>query len=560
MNFKVYVDNNNCNIIGLVECTKFTKAWVNKVISTDITDDNYKEIQKLFKTLPSGVLDEINDIASNAFRATKVKLIEKQTNLKDIISKLPNEENYIFILPKNFSDEWKEEETKEFKLEFEKFVHTFMSKQSKQKSPIVIKKPNEAGSFDETILHSDKYEIWYRLENMLKVSIKNKSSRIHRYTDVFNSKSIERTISRGTFLLSQNNSPVFNQGLLTPDTAYRVHAKDELYKLGSFILDQYGTTLAIKENIPSIFKLLSNEFKKQYGFKQGIDYYNKNDQNKLILILENTIKKIQPISEDIKELINSIKNMIFGKDAFVTIDNFHLAWEDLVAGALENAYPNAQVFTEKDMCIYKDNGYCYNYGIYPDIVMIENGILNIFDPKYKNSDSESRGDWIKQFLYVNQFLIPAFNPIENNLKVNTSLIHIYPTDESSYMEDSIELDLNKGIASNRKKIFLNVFDLLKSYNNKEESSTFDILFKENCLNFSNNRNDKLWIPSCCYLDNSNKMRGTFDNKDGKYWKYFDEYLVKNDYIENSSPLKYFKIKKIKKDNNGKYTFIALTST
>ena len=234
-----------------------------------------------------------------------------------------------YFLPKNFDNESSNEE---FEKEFEIFVNKFIQELQKKNnrynfSPQIVKKANEDGYIDEEMtIHSSKLEAWNRLEKNLRKTIINKPSAMHRYTDIFKSKSIERTISRGTFLLASNNSPIFNQGLLNIDETYRVHYKDELYKFASFILDLYKEKLSIEQDMKSIFKSLSKDFQNEYGFK-GIDLNDKKTKNRLISTLENIEKHIELLTADIKELISSVKNLIFGKDTIVGIDNFHLAWE-----------------------------------------------------------------------------------------------------------------------------------------------------------------------------------------------------------------------------------------
>ena len=182
-----------------------------------------------------------------------------------------------YFLPRNFNNN-DETKNKEFEKEFEIFVNKFIQELQKKNnrynfSPQIVKKANEDGEFDENMtIHSSKLEAWSRLERKLRKTIINKPSAMHRYTDIFKSKSIERTISRGTFLLASNNSPIFNQGLLNIDETYRVHYKDELYKFASFILDLYKEKLSIKQDMKSIFKSLSKDFQNEYGFKD-IDFF-----------------------------------------------------------------------------------------------------------------------------------------------------------------------------------------------------------------------------------------------------------------------------------------------
>ncbi len=576
------VDNNSCNIVGLIECNKYMQNTVVKIESflgkskefkEDDTKKEIKNLQNNVAWLPKDSIEGVENFNSLC-QFVKFDLDENNvSNLKDKIENfnIPYGKSSIFILPKNHSSFLNGNDKKklfEFKLEFEKFVHTYMASSKKDHSPIAIKNPNEDGGFDETILHSSKFEAWHRLDKTLKKSIKNKPSKIHKYTDVFNSKSIEKTIFRGTFLLSSNNSPIFNQGLLNPDEAYRVHAKDELYKFGAFILDLYGTKLSIaQDNIQNIFRSLSKEFQNQYGLNLKIDFYERNNQNKLISILENIIIKNQPITEDIKELENTIKNMIFGKDSIVAIDNFQHAWEELIAGALENIYTEAKVFREDEIGLYSDNGSSRNDGLYPDIVMLKDNIIHIFDPKYKEVESETKQDWIKQYLYVNHFLVPKFNQINNNLKVNTSLIHIYPIDQENKITiaNSNEFNsLKNGITSIGKKIILNFFELLKAYNKVEVSVNLSILFEDNHLEYPNNKNNSLFIPSCCYKDNGSMYGTEKDCSINKYCKYFYDFLINKDYDntnqdnENSSKNStYFKTKKLALNpGTSKYDFFS----
>ena len=198
-----------------------------------------------------------------------------------------------YFLPRNFNNN-DETKNKEFEKEFEIFVNKFIQElQKKNKtynfSPQIVKKAYEDGEFDEKMtIHSSKLEAWSRLEKNLRKTIINKPSNMNRYTDIFNSKSIERTISRGTFLLASNYSPIFNQGLLNSDETYRVHYKDELYKFASFILDLYKEKLSIKQDMKSIFKSLSKDFQNEYGFK-GIDL---NDKKKDFKFLKSTLSNI----------------------------------------------------------------------------------------------------------------------------------------------------------------------------------------------------------------------------------------------------------------------------
>src|SRR5574344_1417838 len=207
--------------------------------------------------------------------------------LYDSINSFVGRKSTEYFLPRNFNNN-DETKNKEFEKEFEIFVNKFIQELQKKNankfSTQIVKKANEYGVVDEKMaIHSSKLEAWSRLERKLRKTIINKPSAMHRYTDIFKSKSIERTISRGTFLLASNNSPIFNQGLLNIDETYRVHYKDELYKFASFILDLYKEKLSIKQDMKSIFKSLSKDFQNEYGLKD-INLKDEKTRNRLISI------------------------------------------------------------------------------------------------------------------------------------------------------------------------------------------------------------------------------------------------------------------------------------
>ncbi|MCT7464578.1 hypothetical protein N5S72_08965 [Aliarcobacter cryaerophilus] len=291
--------------------------------------------------------------------------------LYDSINSFVGRKSTEYFLPKNFNNN-DETKNKEFEKEFEIFVNKFIQELQKKNankfSTQIVKKANEDGNFDEMVIHTSKVEAWNRLENNLRKTIINKPSNMNRYTDIFNSRSIERTISRGTFLLASNYSPIFNQGLLNSDETYRVHYKDELYKFASFILDFYKNILNINQDIKSIFKSLSKDFQKEYGLKD-INLKDEKTRNRLISILENIEKHIELLTADIKELISSVKNLIFGKDTIVGIDNFHLAWEYLFTSCMKKIHGEDNVFDENEISIEKND--VDKIQIKPDTIIIK---------------------------------------------------------------------------------------------------------------------------------------------------------------------------------------------
>ncbi len=449
-------------------------------------------------------------------------------------------------LPKNFTlpntDDEKQTLAKVFMSEFEKFVHTYMASTKNEHTPVTIKKPNEDGEFDEVILHSSKFEAWYRLEKDLKKSIKNKASKIYKYTDVFNSKSIEKTISRGTFLLSSNNSPIFNQGLLNSDEEYRVHVKDELYEFGSFILELYGERLAIQDNIQSIFKSLSKDCQNKYGFNINLELNEIKNQNKLLTVLDAIINRIQPITEYIKELENSIKNMIFGRDSTVGIDNFQWAWEELFIGAFKRYYGDGSLFNEDEVSLdFRNLG--DREIIKPDAILIRNQnekhIMHIFDLKYKknnyltvdNLDSSGKcEDWIKQIIYIENFLNPEINCFENNVQVDDQIYFIVTGMENTVQEF-------RRYNHNIFLIELDVIELLKIYNNSisenslPHNETIKILDEliVNVKGLYPHKRYKPYIPECCYSDHNlqtSSYSGYSDN--GNRYLSYKKHLFESD--------------------------------
>lgn len=464
-----------------------------------------------------------------------------------------------YFLPKNFGNESSNEE---FEKEFEIFINKFIQELQKKTynfSPQIVKKANEDGDFDEEMtIHSSKLEAWNRLERKLRKTIINKPSAMHRYTDIFNSKSIERTISRGTFLLASNNSPIFNQGLLNIDETYRVHYKDELYKFASFILDLYKEKLSIKQDMKSIFKSLSKDFQNEYGFK-GIDLNDKKTKNRLISTLENIEKHIELLTADIKELISSVKNLIFGKDTIVGIDNFQLAWEYLFTSCMKKIYGEDFVFDEDEISIKETHG--DKIQIKPDTIIIKKGnnepsTLHIFDAKYKEVNKQD-GDWIKQIIYINNFLNTEINPLKNNLLVDSNIYLIYPgSPNDSKIEEFRVYNHNLYL------IKLDILELLKIFNNGykeaekyETKITIDNLLvkesKKHCL-YPNIRY-KPWIPNNCY--NDNKLSSAGYEIPNRYSKYKEYIFGDKECTEENTNLTcyYFATKSVKFDGS-KYSF------
>ena len=467
-----------------------------------------------------------------------------------------------YFLPKNFGNESSNEE---FEKEFEIFINKFIQELQKKTynfSPQIVKKANEDGDFDEEMtIHSSKLEAWNRLERKLRKTIINKPSAMHRYTDIFNSKSIERTISRGTFLLASNNSPIFNQGLLNIDETYRVHYKDELYKFASFILDLYKEKLSIKQDMKSIFKSLSKDFQNEYGFK-GIDLNDKKTKNRLISTLENIEKHIELLTADIKELISSVKNLIFGKDTIVGIDNFQLAWEYLFTSCMKKIYGEDFVFDEDEISIKKTDG--DKIQIKPDTIIIktkenEPSTLHIFDPKYKKLDINeditdyllrNKEDWLKQIIYTNNFLNPEINPKEIDLQVDTNIYLIYPGQSNSKIVCRI-------YGNNIYLIMLNILDLLKVYNDSEVNTEQlnDICNNNPALKIPEEYN-KPFILSCCIDDESILLTSSYNNQPRNRYNYF--FNCNKVGCTHTLDSKYFCTKKIVKAN-GKYSFNDLKS-
>ncbi len=465
-----------------------------------------------------------------------------------------------YFLPRNFNNN-DETKNKEFEKEFEIFVNKFIQelqeKNANKFSTQIVKKANEDGGFDEMVIHSSKLEAWNRLEKNLRKTIINKPSAMHRYTDIFNSKSIERTISRGTFLLALNNSPIFNQGLLNIDETYRVHYKDELYKFASFILDLYKEKLSIKQDMKSIFKSLSKDFQNEYGFKD-IDLNDKKTKNRLISTLENIEKHIELLTADIKELISSVKNLIFGKDTIVGIDNFHLAWEYLFTSCMKKIYGEDCVFDEDEISIKKTHG--DKIQIKPDTIIIktkenEPSTLHIFDPKYKKLDINeditdyllrNKEDWLKQIIYTNNFLNPEINPKEINLQVDTNIYLIYPG-QSNYKR------VCRIYGNNIYLIMLNILDLLKVYNDSEvnpQTGLNEICNNNPALRIPEQTN-KPFILSCCIDDKSKLLTSSYNNEPKNRYNYF--FNCNKVGCTHTLTKKYFCTKKIVKDN-GKYSF------
>lgn len=465
-----------------------------------------------------------------------------------------------YFLPRNFNNN-DETKNKEFEKEFEIFVNKFIQELQKKNankfSTQIVKKANEDGNFDEMAIHTSKLEAWNRLEKNLRKTIINKPSNMNRYTDIFNSKSIERTISRGTFLLASNYSPIFNQGLLNSDETYRVHYKDELYKFASFILDFYKNKLNINQDIKSIFKSLSKDFENEYGLKD-INLKDEKTRNRLISILENIEKHIELLTADIKELISSVKNLIFGKDTIVGINNFHLAWEYLFTSCMKKIHGEDFVFDEDEISIEKTDG--DKIQIKPDTIIIktkenEPSTLHIFDPKYKELDIQqditdyllkNKEDWLKQIIYTNNFLNPEINPKEINLQVDTNIYLIYPGQSNS--TNSFRIYGNNGYL-----IMLNILDLLKVYNDSEVNTEQlnDICNNNPALRIPEQTN-KPFILSCCIDDRSKLLlTSSYNNEPKNRYNYF--FNCNKVGCTHTLDSKYFCTKKIVKDN-GKYSF------
>lgn len=474
------------------------------------------------------------------------------------------ENKYIYYLPKNFTST--NTSNLEFEKEFEKFINIYIQKQNIKTSPTKVKKSNEDGTFDETNIHSSKLNAWYKLEKDLKKSLKNASSKMYKYTDIFNSKSIERTISRGTFLVSLNSSPIFNQGLLNSDESYKIHYKDELHKLGSFVLVFYKNILNINDEILSIFKSLSDEFKTIYGFNDFKLEYIKT-ANRLISSLENIINHIEPKTLDILELEKSIRNVILGKDVLVGIDDFQMAWEEIFITFMKKVFGEKFVFDGTQVSIPSDNE--GKIAIIPDVIFVnehnlklnkslnldktqEVKSLHIFDLKYKNFEKNINvEDWIKQILYIENFLNPHINPLSNKILVDQNIYLIYPDSKN----DSKILKVHN---YNLHLISLDILELLKIYNSKiveKNSYTIDIIesliANTNC--FYPNIKFKPFLPNLCFEQSNNLKLLTssfYNNPNNRYRKYY-EYLMNYDLFESSYEFseKYFSTKKISYDGS-----------
>lgn len=490
--------------------------------------------------------------------------------------------NKEYCLPKNFQSEKQRED---FEKQFEIFVNKFIL-EKKGISTVKVSKSDEDGKLNEMIFHSSKLEVWNLLEKNLKKAIINKSTNMNKYSDIFNSKSIEKTISRGTFLLASNNSPIFNQGLLNIDKTYRIHYKDKLYKFASFILEFYKIKFGIKTDIKPIIKSMSEEFKNEYGFKH-LPKDEKLLLKSLISILDNIENHIELLTIDIKELLNNIKKLILGKEITVGINNFELAWEYLFNSCMKKIFGENLVFDEKEISIpepenYRNNNVGNNTNnkvmIKPDTIIIDKetvdgkSTLHIYDCKYKKfpivTDNLDK-DWIKQSIYIDNFLSTEINPLQNNLLVDSNIYLIYPGDKYNCNEKRV---YNHNIYF----IKLDILELLKIYNGAIKDTSLEDLkskfLKDLCINENKNNcfyphiRNKPYVPKNCFDGNNilpSSFNNTNNNSDNRYSRY-KEYLfgVKIDdttervFIEGLSE-KIFSTKSImKKENKEEFEFIS----
>ncbi|MCG3689257.1 hypothetical protein [Aliarcobacter butzleri] len=483
--------------------------------------------------------------------------------------------NKKIILPRNFVIEnldynQKKDIAENFMKYFEKFVHILMSKENNNNPlTIIIKKPNEEGEFDEAILHSTKFDAWHKLEKCLRKNILNRKSNILIYNDFFSSKSIERTISKGTFLLASNNSPIFNQGLINSDKTYRIHTYDDLYKFASFILNYYSKELGINKKILSIFKFLSREFEREFGFIQKMDLSSVQTKDILITTLDSIITKIQPTTSEIKELILSTKRMILGLDIHVGIDNFEIVWEELFTKTSKDYYGKNNFFDEQQIS-FSENSNPLRTIIRPDAILLKKTSLDnqyslhVFDTKYKKHDFLTLSnaldagkceDWIKQMIYVDNYLSPEINELNNNILVDTNLYLIIPSQKSHFSYFKI-------YSYYIFIIELNLIELMKIYNKEitndfEKNKTFQILdniTEQSKLIYPNNRY-KPWIPTNCLENGKVKTASTYNNVNNRYYSY-KEYLFQTHQhtSENLKYKEYFATKKIINNKDGTFDF------
>lgn len=496
-----------------------------------------------------------------------------------------------YFLPKNFlSTEILEgsenvdleikKKLEDFEKQFEIFVNKFIL-ENKKISRVKVSKSDEDGKLNEMICHSSKLEAWNLLEKNLKKAIINKSTNMNKYSDIFNSKSIEKTISRGTFILASNNSPIFNQGLLNIDKTYRIHYKDKLYKFASFILEFYKIKFGIKTDIKPIIKSMSEEFKNEYGFKH-LPKDEKLLLKSLISILENIENHIELLTIDIKELLNNIKKLILGKEITVGINNFELAWEYLFNSCMKKIFGENLVFDEEEISIpetenYRNNNVGNNTNnkvmIKPDTIIIDKetvdgkSTLHIYDCKYKKFPTQTSNfdkDWIKQSIYIDNFLSTEINSLTNNLLVDSNIYLIYPGSQ-------IRCDKKRVYNYNLYLIQLDILELLKIYNGTINTSLEDLkskFLKDLCINENKNNcfyphiRNKPYVPNNCF-NGAIIITSSFNNNSDNRYSRYKEYLfgVKIDdttervFIEGLSE-KIFSTKRItKEENNAEFKFI-----
>jgi hypothetical protein len=202
--------------------------------------------------------------------------------------------------------------------------------------------------------------------------------------------------------------------------------------------------------------------------------------------------------------------------------------------AFKKIFSDANVYTEEDIGIYKDNGNKESYGLYPDTIVIQKESIHIFDAKYKTKIDIEK-DIIKQNLYVLNFLNPCINDKYENDKyeVDTNLYFVMPSKSS---DKPVKFEKSDSYI----KIYLDVLWLLKICNGEKVDSGKNSIILCECNLKEPNRAFKPIIPNICLDDKGNIL--TVEN--GKYKKYMEYRNSHLSYKKGELSGSIFKTKKV----------------
>lgn len=247
----------------------------------------------------------------------------------------------------------------------------------------------------------------------------------------------DKTINEQTPIIS-NNIPIYFETFTKKNI---LNNDDICSKLNKIIISNYS------EEFKEIFYLLDIEpiilTTQKLEDIGDIEYLISILQKELLVqfitwkqkVLEIMIKYLKKV-----EINKSIKNI-----KFIGTSNYNLIWEDVCRVAM-NDMTNSYTLNNKKIIEYipkpKWNGIESKRTLIPDVLVVENGVLYIYDAKYydlSNNNKPGIEDISKQFLYEKSFE-KYFKEIKNTF--------LFPLDEDKdieYGDITFELFENKKI-------------------------------------------------------------------------------------------------------------------